>query len=119
MPTKKVLIVEDEGEICLLLNLLLDGKEMEVDHVKTLSAARNYLEEEQPAHVLLDNRLPDGLGLDFINFLKQQYPSIKIIMISGVDPAAADIALENGANAFLAKPFTRSELYDSISDLLN
>jgi DNA-binding response OmpR family regulator len=119
MAAKKVLIVEDEGEICLLLNLLLDGKEMEVDHVKTLSAARTYLEDEQPSLVLLDNRLPDGLGLDFINFLKHHYPLIKIIMISGVDPAAADIALENGANAFLAKPFTRSELYDSIRDLLN
>ena len=29
---KKVLIVEDEGDMCLLLNILLNGKEMELDH---------------------------------------------------------------------------------------
>ena len=34
--TKKVLIIEDEGDMCLLLNIMLTGKEMELDHVKSL-----------------------------------------------------------------------------------
>ena len=69
--TKKILIVEDEGEMCLLLNILLDAKEMELDHVKYLSNAKEYLEKEHPSVVLLDNKLPDGFGVDFISSLKR------------------------------------------------
>ena len=36
---KKVLIIEDEGDMCLLLNIMLNGKEMELDHVKNLKTA--------------------------------------------------------------------------------
>ena len=116
---KKILVIEDEGDMCLLLNLLLDGKEMEVDHVQSLSKAREFLQKDQPSLILLDNRLPDGFGVDFISFLKLNYPSIKIIMITGVDLEAEDAALEIGADTFLAKPFTRAELHKSIANLLN
>lgn len=115
----KVLIIEDEGDMCLLLNIMLNGKEMELDHVKTLAAAEEYLQNEQPAVVILDNRLPDGFGIDFIPLIKSKYPSIKIIAISGIDTAAKDVALENGADIFLEKPFTRSQVYDSIHRLLD
>jgi DNA-binding response OmpR family regulator len=116
---KKVLIVEDEGDMCLLLNILLTGKEMELDHVKNLSAAEKYLQNEQPSVIILDNKLPDGFGLDLIPFLKKKYPSIKIIMISGFDASAKDVALESGADVFLEKPFTKDQLYQSIRTLLN
>lgn len=117
--TKKVLIIEDEGDMCLLLNILLNGKEMELEHVKNLSAAQEYLEQHQPAVVILDNKLPDGFGVDFISFIKKNYPAIKIIMISGYDASAEDVALENGADIFLQKPFTRDQLYQSIKGLMN
>jgi two-component system, OmpR family, response regulator len=116
---KKVLIIEDEGDMCLLLNILLNGKEMELDHVKTLAAAEEYLQQEQPAVILLDNKLPDGFGVDFITFIKKTYPSIKIIMISGYDGAVKDVALEAGADLYLEKPFTKDQLYQSITGLLN
>jgi two-component system, OmpR family, response regulator len=116
---KKVLIVEDEGDMCLLLNIMLNGREMELDHVKSLSSAEEYLQKIQPAVVLLDNKLPDGFGIDFISFIKNNYPSVKIIMISGYDASAGDVALENGADRFLEKPFTRDELYRAIVGLLN
>lgn len=117
--TKKVLIIEDEGDMCLLLNILLNGKEMELEHVKNLAAAQTYLEEKQPAVVILDNKLPDGFGIDFIGFIKKNYPAIRIIMISGYDASAEDVALENGADIFLQKPFTRDQLYQSIKRLMN
>ena len=117
--TKKVLVVEDEGEMCLLLNLLLDGNEMKLEHVNNLIDAHEYLKKEQPSIVILDNKLPDGFGIDFISFIKKNYPSIKIIMISGFDASAKDVALENGADFFLEKPFTRDQLYQSIKMLLN
>src|SRR5215208_5405473 len=93
---KKVLIIEDEGDMCLLLNILLTGKEMELDHVKNISAAEEYLQNEQPSVIILDNKLPDGFGVDLIPFLKKKYPSLKIIMISGFDGSAKDAALESG-----------------------
>lgn len=117
--TKKVLIIEDEGDMCLLLNIILTGKELELEHVKNLSAAKEYLQQQQPAIVILDNKLPDGYGIDFISFLKQKYPSVKIVMISGFDGSAKDLALENGADIFLEKPFTKDQLYQSIKGLLN
>ena len=115
----KVLVIEDEGEMCLLLSLILDDQGLVVNHVKTLSAARQFLEKESPALILLDNRLPDGLGVDFIGYIKKSIPDVKIIMISGVDPEAEDAALEIGADYFLAKPFTKQQLHESIKNLLN
>lgn len=115
--TKKVLIIEDEGDMCLLLNIMLNGKEMELDHVKSLLSAEEYLQKEQPAVVILDNKLPDGFGIDFISFIKKNYPAIKIVMISGYDGSAKDVALENGADLFLEKPFTKDQLYNAVNEL--
>jgi DNA-binding NtrC family response regulator len=116
---KKILIVEDEGDMCLLLNIMLQKKQTEVEHVKTLSAAEEYLTKEQPDVVILDNKLPDGFGIDFINFIKKNYPSIKILMISGFSISAKDVALFNGADIFLEKPFTKNQLYDAVEELIN
>lgn len=115
----KILVIEDEGEMCLLLNLILGDQGMTIDHVNSLSAAKEFLEKEVPSLILLDNRLPDGLGVDFISYLKKSLPSVKIIMISGVDPEAEDAALEIGADSFLTKPFTKRQLQESIKNLLN
>lgn len=117
--TRKVLIVEDEGDLCLLLNLLLDGNNMEIDHVPTLAKAGEYLLQEQPAIVLLDNRLPDGFGIDYIGSIKEKYPTTKVIMISGLGAAAKDVAIENGADDFIEKPFTKADIFNSVTRLIN
>ena len=115
-----VLIIEDEGDICLLLNIILDGKNVELEHVNTIAAAKSYLSEKQPSLIMLDNKLPDGLGMDFIHYIKTHYPKIKILMISGFIPdATKDIALENGADLYLEKPFTKDQIYNSVRSLLN
>jgi len=116
---RKVLIVEDEGDMCLLLNIMLNGKDMELDHVKSIALAEEYLQNEHPALIILDNKLPDGFGVDFIPVIKKNHSSSKIIMISGYDGAVKDVAIENGADIFLEKPFTKAQLYDSIMGLLN
>ncbi len=116
---KKVLIIEDEGDMCLLLNILLNGEEMELDHVNNITDAEEYLQKEIPAVIILDNKLPDGFGIDYISLIKKKYPDVKIIMISGFDASAKDVALENGADIFLEKPFTKDQLYQAIIKLLN
>jgi two-component system, OmpR family, response regulator len=116
---RKVLIIEDEGDLCLLLNILLDEEGLEVDHVQSLKKAEEYLLQDKPSLILLDNRLPDGYGVDFLSFIKKEHPAAKVIMISGVDAAAQDVALENGADLFLKKPFTKAQLHNSVMELLN
>ena len=115
---QRVLIVEDEADMCLLLEILLAGKNRELDHVKSLRAAGEYLQQTPPQVIILDNKLKDGFGMDYIPYLKKNYPDTKIIMISGYDFSAKDVALDNGADIFLGKPFTREQLYDAIETLL-
>jgi len=116
---KNVLIVEDEGDMCLLLNILLTGKGIELDHVQSLAQAEAYLQQTAPSVMILDNKLPDGLGMDFIPQIKKTHPALKIIMISGFDKAAADVALENGADTYLSKPFSKEQLFAAVEKLVN
>ena len=113
---KKILVVEDEGEMALLLNIALTETDFQLDYVNSLLAADEYLQKQEPSIVLLDNKLPDGYGVDFISYMRKKYPSIKIVMISGFS-AARDVALENGADKFFEKPFSKQQLCDSISEL--
>jgi two-component system, OmpR family, response regulator len=114
---KKALVIEDDGEMGLLLNLLLDEDVLELNYVKDILSAREYLQHELPAIIILDNKLPDGFGVDFISYIKKKYPPVKIIMISGFS-SVRDVALENGADIFLEKPFSKRQFYQSIHKLL-
>ena len=113
---KKVLVVEDEGEMGLLLSMMLNEKNFELDYVNNLLSADEYLQKEEPSVIILDNKLPDGFGVDFISYIKKKYSAIKIIMISGFG-SARDVALENGADMFFEKPFSKDELCKSVKSL--
>lgn len=115
---KQLLVVEDEGELSLVLNLVLSGRELEMDYVNTLLAADEYLQKNQPSIILLDNKLPDGYGVDFISYVKKKYPTIKIMMISGFG-SAKDVAMANGADLFIEKPFSMNEVNEAIDKLLS
>jgi DNA-binding response OmpR family regulator len=114
----KVLIVDDEGDICYLLKNALKGSNYEPDHVNTLAQAEIFLKEEKPAVLFLDNRLPDGWGINSIRNIKSLYPNIKIIVITG-ETSANDKkrALENGASIFIEKPFTKQQILDAVNSL--
>jgi DNA-binding response OmpR family regulator len=114
---KKVLVVEDEGEMGLVLDMILNEKKFQLDYVNNLLSADEYLQKQKPSIIILDNKLPDGFGVDFISYVKKKYPSIKIIMISGL-PTARDVALENGADMFFEKPFPLDEFQNAIDQLL-
>lgn len=116
--TKKLLVVEDEGELSLALNMILSGRNLELDYVNSLLSADEYLQKKQPSIILLDNKLPDGFGVDFISYVKKKFPEIKIIMISGFG-SARDVAMANGADLFLEKPFSMTEVNEAIDRLLD
>ncbi|MBS1563469.1 MAG: hybrid sensor histidine kinase/response regulator, partial [Bacteroidetes bacterium] len=45
-------------------------------------------------------------------------PGSRVIMISGFDASARDVALDNGADLFLEKPFSKDQLYSAVRYLL-
>ncbi|MFI5131392.1 MAG: response regulator [Chitinophagales bacterium] len=115
--TKEILVVEDEGEIALVLDMVLSDKKLHPDYVNTLLAAEEYLAKHKPSLIILDNQLPDGFGVDFISYIKKKHPSIKIIMITGF-ATARDVAMANGADAFFEKPFPLDAFYEAVDRLL-
>lgn len=102
------LIVEDDTDICYLVTGILKQKKMVSSFVNTLADAKKSLEKDIPDILILDNHLPDGLGVEFITFLKENYPTTGIIMITAHDTGSDRLnALNKGADYFLGKPFTR------------
>ena len=57
---KKMLVVEDQGETCLILGLILSDRKFEMDYVNNLLDADEYLKRNKPSVIILDNQLPDG-----------------------------------------------------------
>lgn len=113
-----ILIIEDEGDISLILNLMLKKEAINIEHVTTLAKATTHLTQQNPDIVIIDNQLPDGLGIEYIKEIKSTYPLIKIIMITG-NTAITDkeTALQNGADVFLAKPFTKEQIQAAIESV--
>ena len=113
-----ILIIEDEGDISLILNLMLKKEDIEIEHVTTLAKAATFLKEQSTDIVIIDNQLPDGFGLEYIKEIKSSYPLIKIIMITGnTDTTDKATALQNGADIFLAKPFTKEQIQAAIENV--
>jgi len=115
---KKILVVEDEGHMRLVFDMILNERELQLDYVNNLLDADEYLKQQKPTVIILDNKLPDGFGVDFIKYLRKKHRKTKIIMVSGF-ASVRDVALENGANAFFEKPFSLDEFNDALDRLLN
>lgn len=115
-----VLIVDDEPDICFMLSSILKKKALTPASVHTIREAGTYLQLKTPSLVFLDNNLPDGKGIDFLCGIKKQHPGVKVVMITAYDTYSDKTdALKRGADAFIGKPFTRQNIYDSIERLLH
>lgn len=111
----KILIVDDEADICYFLSSSLAKKGYNTTFSCSLEEARQQLKTGEPDVLLLDNHLPDGKGVDFVNHIKPLYPGLKIIMITAHDsPQDRSKAYGNGVNFFLSKPFTLTEISKAV-----
>lgn len=116
--TDKVLIVDDELDICYLLSGILKQRNFRTGFVNSLSDAVNALRTDRPSLLVLDNHLPDGFGLDFIPYVKKNYPEVKVIMITAHDGSLErKKALEGGVDLFVSKPLSRKMINDAIDKL--
>lgn len=115
----KVLIVDDEIDICYFLSRSLEKRNFSTSIVHTLADAEAKIKTDQPAILLLDNHLPDGHGINFIAKAKNICPGLNVVMITAHDSLNdRSKAYSNGADFFLAKPFTFAEVNSVIDTLL-
>jgi DNA-binding response OmpR family regulator len=109
-----VLIIEDEEDLALLLRTQLSER-YETNVVQTLRDAIPFLRDNRPDVVLLDNNLPDGLGLYFLPTIFTYSERSAVIMMSALCSSAIEKeAIELGALAFLEKPFKMAEIKETI-----
>lgn len=105
---KRVLIIDDETDICLLLSGLLRRLGYQPTCAHLIQEGRQCLSSQQFDAIFLDLNLPDGLGFDLLPAIKQDQANAKVIMISAFDgQAERSRATEQGADYFIGKPFTR------------
>ena len=114
----RVLVVDDDPEICNLLAEYLSTHGYEVALADCGKAMRAELERAVPAVVLLDLGLPDEDGLTLARFLRERY-TCGIIMVTAAD-AVVDrvVGLEVGADDYVAKPFDLRELLARLRSVL-
>ena len=109
MRKKKILIIEDEFELCMLLKLHFLDRGYEVEMVYNLKDGKDRLKTYIPDIVFLDNNLPDGLGWNFVTEISDFNPAIRINLITGVMPD--DKSLSDNLNLYIMmKPLSKKEL---------
>jgi two-component system response regulator FixJ len=107
----RIAVIDDEEAICDSLTLLLSAAGHSVRSFNTLGAFRAVLDRESAGIVLLDVRLPDGNGLEFLKELRAAKPDLAVIMMTGHgDIPLAVNAMKSGAVDFLEKPFDPNDL---------
>jgi len=108
---KKVLIIDDDPTICMMLQGLLKRKNFDADIVFSAGEALKKLETQQFDLVLSDFRLPDFDGLELLQKIKAIHPQIPvIIMTSYADIRTAVSAIKMGAFEYVTKPLNPDEI---------
>jgi DNA-binding response OmpR family regulator len=103
----KVLIVDDEPDVCYLFDRILLKRNLKTGYAYNLAEATLSIQAEPPSMIFLDNNLPDGRGIDFIPYLKMQCPGIQVVMVTANDSVSdRKRAFQQGADDFLGKPLS-------------
>ncbi len=107
----RILIVEDDGRLAEELSEYLQGRGFSVLSAASPSQALQLTRAHDIDVALIDIKLPEYDGLQLLRFLKQEFPALQAIMMSGHGDMDTVIqALRQGAFDYLAKPFTPPEL---------
>jgi DNA-binding response OmpR family regulator len=113
-----ILIIDDDVDLCKLLKSLLDSSIPHIHFAFNLAGGKRMLAELKPDVVFIDNNLPDGQAVNHIRDFKSISPSSAIIFISALDQSR-EKALQEGADLFLEKPLTHSNIFMALNILPN
>ncbi len=107
----KILIVEDDLDICEILRTTLEADKHLVSEANTLREAKQKVEDYEYDCILLDVMLPDGSGLDLLSYIKDLGRKENILILSAKDSVEDRVnGLNLGADDYLPKPFHIAEL---------
>ena len=119
--TKKILIADDEPNIVTALEFLLQRNGYEVHIARNGEDALKLVEAHQPDLVLLDVMMPLRSGYDVCRRMREHedWRHIKIVMLSAKGrEAEVSKGVSLGADLYVTKPFSTSELVGKIGELL-
>ena len=108
---QRIHIVEDDVAFGKMLTSFLERKGYEISISLTGQSARKSLRENSFEFLITDLKLPDDSGLDLLVHVKENFPNIKVILMTGyaeVDTAVK--AIKKGALDYISKPFRPEEL---------
>jgi DNA-binding NtrC family response regulator len=110
-----VLIVDDESQVCELLERWLATAGYETRIAGTADAAIEAMNERPASVVLCDVHMPGRDGLWLTEQLRARYPSTAIVLATGLDEIPGS-ALRDGVVGCLLKPFQRSAMLDVVRE---
>lgn len=111
MAKKRIVIGEDDRAIRGALAEFLESLDYEVAEAENCSGIRDAFREFAPDAAVLDYSLPDGTALDLLPHLKQSYPSVPLILLTGNGTVQLAVqAIKEGAEQFLTKPVEMSAI---------
>lgn len=116
----RILVIDDEREICHFLSHLLSDKGHSVTICTSGAEFDRIISEQQYELAFLDVRLPDRNGLEILQSLKVLQPFCKVIVMTGYSTVKTAVeAIKLGANDFIEKPFDNIEdIEDLVEQLL-
>jgi two-component system, NtrC family, response regulator PilR len=105
MTAKRALIIDDEPDIRELLEITLGRMQIDTQSAAGIQQAKKLLAENTYDLCLTDMRLPDGNGLEIVEFIQQHQPQLPVAVITA--HGSIDTAIESmkaGAFDFISKP---------------
>jgi len=115
MIMKKILVIDDDRDICLLLNRFLSRRGYEVIEMYAGKKALLWLETNQPNLVMCDYRLGDMDAMEMLTSIKNRYPEVPVIIITGYsDMRTAVKVMKMGAYDYITKPLLPDEIIHTI-----
>ncbi len=116
---KKILIVDDQQGIRLLLNEIFKNEGYETFLASNGIEAVQYVDNNVIDCALLDMKIPGMNGLEILKHIKSLFKELPVVMMTGNgDTDLIHRAKELGANHFFTKPFDIFEVKDTINKLI-
>jgi two-component system chemotaxis response regulator CheY len=117
---KRILIVDDSFYMrTMLKNMLTDAGYDVVGEAANGQQALEMAVATTPDLITLDVILPDNTGLDVLKGIRQQQPDAKVVMCSAVgQETIVSEAIENGALAYIVKPFSEERVLEIVGGAL-
>ncbi len=115
----KILIIDDEINIGLLLTKFLTKNGYEVSNTTTGTSAVEILSNEKFDLILCDYRLEDTDGREILKYVKENYPNTGVIIITGYSDIRLAVELiKLGAYDYIVKPLYPDEILNTVNKAL-